>query len=78
MNAPVLRYHPAGFASTPLHLAATHGMGDAARLLLARGARPDAVDSAGRTPIEEARRHGRWAMVSLLLEHSPQEPGVCS
>eukprot|EP01065_Artemidia_motanka_P034998 TRINITY_DN42965_c0_g1_i1.p1 TRINITY_DN42965_c0_g1~~TRINITY_DN42965_c0_g1_i1.p1 ORF type:complete len:1568 (+),score=432.02 TRINITY_DN42965_c0_g1_i1:81-4784(+) len=54
---------------TPLHIAASLGFTDVARLLLDAGADVNARDFAGVTPLREAVWHRRAQMVSLLREH---------
>ena len=59
-------------ADYALHLAARHSARSIVKLLLARGANPDAVDSDGDTPLHESARLSdtpdNVAMVSLLLD----------
>jgi ankyrin repeat protein len=52
---------------TPLHLAAAHADEEAIRLLLAAGARKDAEDMHGDTPLGWASRHSRPGYVLELL-----------
>jgi 26S proteasome non-ATPase regulatory subunit 10 len=54
---------------TPLHRAAGPGFLDAARALLAAGARADVADKSGNTPLHYACEEDRPEMVTLLLEH---------
>ena len=72
LNAPVVKYYPRGFCTTLLHLAAVEGMEQLAPLLLAHGARHDATDSDGLSPLEEARRCRRVGIVPLLMAATPQ------
>jgi len=67
LSAPVMRYHPRWQHTTLLHLAAAQGMEEVAVRLMQRGSRVDAVDSCGRTPLEEARLKNQPTMVALLL-----------
>ena len=64
-----------GSEQTPLMVAAREGALEAARLLLRRGARLDARDSIGRTPLHIAARpwwQENAALVTLLLEAGAQ------
>ena len=54
---------------TALHVAARHGHADLARLLLARGARADALYTGNRHPLHEAAAGAHAAVARLLLEH---------
>ena len=65
VNAPVVAYHPRGHVTTLLHVAAAEGMEGAMDMLLRRGARPLAVDSSRRTPLQVAR--GRASLVAKLM-----------
>jgi hypothetical protein len=67
LSAPVARYHPRWQHTTLLHLAAAQGMEEVAVRLMQRGSRVDAIDSCGRTPLEEARVKNQPMMVALLL-----------
>jgi len=67
LNLPLRLYHPRGELTTMLHLAAANGMEQVALLLLERGAKVDARDSNGRTPLDAARQKMQPALVSLLL-----------
>jgi hypothetical protein len=67
LSAPVTRYHPRWQHTTLLHLAAAHGMEEVVVRLMQRGSRVDAVDSCGRTPLQEARSKNQPMMVALLL-----------
>ena len=53
---------------TPLHLA---GGAETARALLERGARLDAVDKLGNTPIHLAARYQRVEVLAVLLDWGP-------
>ena len=53
---------------TPLHVAATAGQVDIARLLLDRGAHVNAKDQDGDTPLHQAVKEKRRAVAQLLLE----------
>jgi len=57
---------------TPLHLAALHGHLEVARVLLVKGADPNAIDECGLTPLHWAASHGHDAVVSSLLSHGAQ------
>ena len=52
---------------TPLHLAAIGGSPAVVRMLLAKGADPDAKDGLGETPLEQAARLDQIEVVDLLL-----------
>ena len=66
VNATVACFHPRGHQTTLLHVAAQEGMEATADLLLTRGARPLALDSSGRTPLQVAR--GRASLVAKLMQ----------
>lgn len=53
---------------TPLHDAADFGRVDAARILLAHGADPEARDRYGRAPLHYAAREGHPELVTFLVE----------
>ena len=53
---------------TPLHLAAWQGHRDVARLLLDRGADPDAAGEGGAAPLYYAVKHRHPELVDLLLD----------
>ncbi|KAJ3492943.1 hypothetical protein NLG97_g5047 [Lecanicillium saksenae] len=55
--------------STPLHLAASSGLGEVMFQLLARGADPALLDRTRRTPLHIAAMFGRKDCTSMLLEH---------
>jgi ankyrin repeat protein len=58
-----------GHSSTPLHVAARGGTGEAARLLLAAKASPLAVDQPqGLTPLMVAARHSNHPVMEALLD----------
>lgn len=52
---------------TPLHTAAANGETDIVRLLLERGARPNAMDAQGMTPLHWAVKRGHSTVVKELL-----------
>ena len=54
--------------STPLHLAATYGHSEVAKLLLDNGANPLVPDGDKRTPLHEACLEGNHELARLLLE----------
>ncbi|CAG4927500.1 unnamed protein product [Colias eurytheme] len=54
---------------TALHMAAQHGGGDVAALLLRGGAAPNARDSGGWTPLVRAAENSHAEVVRLLLKH---------
>lgn len=53
---------------TALHLAASESQAEAVRFLLRHGARPDAADRWGHTPLDDARRAGADEVVRILAE----------
>ncbi|KAG3118170.1 hypothetical protein PI124_g3560 [Phytophthora idaei] len=55
---------------TPLHWATVVGKVNAARLLLKKGANPNAKDRDGRTPLHWAARNNHEEVVSLLLAYN--------
>jgi len=55
---------------TALHWAAAKGRGECLALLLSKGAKPDARDAAGMTPVHLAAQHGHLAACTLLLTAS--------
>ncbi|KAN0129357.1 hypothetical protein V8E53_012841 [Lactarius tabidus] len=55
--------------TTSLHLASSHGLLEAARLLLSYGAKVDEKDKQGNTPFQVAAFERRDEMKKLLLEH---------
>ncbi len=54
---------------TLLHVAAGEGAVESAKLLLAKGLDVNLTDAEGATPLHEACRNGRAAMVELLLQN---------
>ncbi|GLG94432.1 uncharacterized protein GBIM_01651, partial [Gryllus bimaculatus] len=61
---------PSGYLNeTPLHMAATFSNSSCTLELLERGADPNARDKNGETPMHRAARHGRPAVLSVLLCH---------
>lgn len=60
-------FRPIG--ASPLHYAAAACYTDAARLLLAQGAEPNAPDDLGDTPLMAAAQVGCPEVVALLLDH---------
>lgn len=57
-----------GHKRTALHKAAAHGRIDIVRMLLSKGADPDAMDKQKRTALSWAARHGHTAICQLLLD----------
>lgn len=57
------------WGSTPLRAAAALGSPDVTRLLLEHGAKPEAKDAHGMTPLQTAYLWGRHAAVAVLLNH---------
>jgi ankyrin repeat protein len=55
---------------TPLHRAASTGNAAVVALLLAHGARADALDTAGNSAMQAARAGGHDAVVTLLTSHA--------
>lgn len=60
------------YKRTPLHDAAANGHRDVARLLLLMGADPNAKDSRGRTPLDQARLKRREKIAEMLMEKGGQ------
>ena len=60
--------------STPLHQASSHGLLEAARLLLSYGAKVDEKDGNGETPLQVAASERRDEMTKLLIEHGAVPP----
>lgn len=56
-----------GHGFTPLHRAAVYGHVETPKVLLARGAKPDARDKEGQTPLDLAKSRG-YAELAALLE----------
>lgn len=64
---PKLIHAKTELGSTPLHMAATNSLPDAAKLLLSRGANIHAKDGNGATPLHLAAFTGKHAVAELLL-----------
>ncbi|KAE8149222.1 hypothetical protein BDV25DRAFT_156708 [Aspergillus avenaceus] len=62
--------------TTPLHISITRGHLSAVRLLLDRGADPNAVDGAGSTVLHTAVQSGHHAIVRELLRHHADPTSV--
>ncbi len=62
----LVREHDATFGATGLHWAALRGRTDVVKLLLTRGAVATAVNTAGETPLDVARRARRDDVVRVL------------
>ena len=60
--------------TTPLHVASSRGLLEAARLLLSHGAKVDAKDGEGRTPFQVVASEGHEELTKLLLEHGAVPP----
>ena len=60
--------------STPLHLAASRGLLEVARLLLSHGAKVDEKDGEGKTPFQLAADEEHEELTKLLLEHGAVPP----
>jgi len=60
--------------ATPLHLAAAAGSEPLARLLIARGARINALDQYGDTPLSLAMGTGRDDLIQYLRQQGAREP----
>lgn len=58
-----------GYGATTLHLAASWGHSEIARLLLERGASVNTVDDSGKTPLMRASANGEKKIVRLFLKH---------
>jgi uncharacterized protein len=56
---------------TPLHYAAYNGLPEIARILLERGADPNAHTSDGKTPLDMAREKGNKEVAEMLHEVGP-------
>ena len=59
-----------GTLSTPLHLAASSHLGNAAHHLLSHGANADAKDDRGQTPFQIALSSGRSEITEFLSNYS--------
>src|SRR5215831_9865278 len=57
-----------GDGTTPLHWAVYKVDADLVRALLARGAKPDAINSYGSTPLAEAAKVGNAPLAEMLLK----------
>lgn len=65
----LLHYRGTGVGHTALHWCAAKGQAEALRLLLARGADPNALNSVGSTPLHAAACHGNVACIQVLMQH---------
>ena len=65
-------FPPPAWATRPLHLAASYGHKDVVELLIAKGARIEARDTGGATPLLAATRNGHKDIVVLLLARNAQ------
>ncbi|KAE9566074.1 hypothetical protein CGMCC3_g17750 [Colletotrichum fructicola] len=63
--------------NTALHCAACEKSDDMVRLLLQKGAKPNVVNAAGRSPLMEAALWGRLRNVELLLEYGADTETYC-
>ncbi|HTX42873.1 MAG TPA: ankyrin repeat domain-containing protein [Acidobacteriaceae bacterium] len=61
---------------TPLHSAAAAGKGEAAALLLERGADPGLADDQGKRPADYARERGHGAVAEMLESATRAVPGA--
>jgi ankyrin repeat protein len=68
-GADVGSVNPDCLDETPLHAAAANGLKTIAIKLLELGARPDARNEVGETPLIKACLHGKINMIELLLSH---------
>lgn len=59
------------YGDTPLHAAAHGNQRAVVALLLERGANPNAINPAGRTPLDETRFHNASAAAKLLQNTAP-------
>lgn len=77
-NDPTLANHPdeVRFASIPLHWACMYGHLPAAELLLHRGARLDATNTLGMTPLMTASFEGHAHVVKMLLGRGADPMGT--
>jgi len=64
---PISYKMPVFEGATLLHLAAKFGTEDMCKIILKRGADPNAIDDAGLTPVFHAIREDRWGNVDKLL-----------
>lgn len=55
--------------STPLHMAATNGRGEAVSILLCRGADPNIMTRSGDTSLHLASQNGHSEVVSVIMIH---------
>lgn len=53
--------------STPLHMAATNGRGEAVSILLCRGADPNIMTRSGDTSLHLAAQHGHTEVVCIVM-----------
>ena len=60
--------------TTPLHVASSRGLLEAARLLLSHGARVDEKDGEGKTPFQVAASNGHDELKKLLVEYGAAPP----
>ncbi|KAJ5007485.1 hypothetical protein K4K57_010725 [Colletotrichum sp. SAR 10_99] len=72
---PENRIHVTG--NTALHCAACEKSDDMVRLLLQKGAKPNVLNAAGRSPLMEAALRGRLRNVELLLEYGADTETHC-
>jgi ankyrin repeat protein len=54
---------------TPLHAAARYGVADIVKLLLAKGANPNAVTEYLDTPLHMAAEYGQTTVAKILIAH---------
>ena len=59
---------------TPLHLAAAEGQVDAVEYLLIRQVNTEPLDRWGNTPLDDAIRHERDAVIAILSDQPPGSP----